>query len=100
MRRDSTPEASGEPGAVQFAEEPREAPDLPGLAVLRGLALESEPVLLADLAVVIAAAPWRHMLTPCGQRMSAAMTNCGEAGWVSDRRGYRYAPLDPLSGAA
>lgn len=30
--------------------------------------------------------------------MSAAITNCGAAGWVSDRRGYRYAPLDPETG--
>lgn len=29
--------------------------------------------------------------------MSVALTNCGELGWVSDRRGYRYAPADPDS---
>jgi len=29
--------------------------------------------------------------------MGVAMTNCGALGWVSDRGGYRYAPLDPLS---
>ncbi|HEX7687852.1 MAG TPA: DNA oxidative demethylase AlkB, partial [Burkholderiaceae bacterium] len=29
---------------------------------------------------------------------SVAMTNCGELGWVSDRRGYRYDPVDPGSG--
>jgi len=29
--------------------------------------------------------------------MSVAMTNCGRLGWVSDRRGYRYATLDPDS---
>ncbi len=27
--------------------------------------------------------------------MSVAMTNCGEAGWVSDRKGYRYQKTDP-----
>jgi alkylated DNA repair protein (DNA oxidative demethylase) len=32
--------------------------------------------------------------------MSVAMTNCGEFGWVSDERGYRYAALDPDSGLA
>ncbi len=31
--------------------------------------------------------------------MSVAMTNCGVAGWVSDRTGYRYDPIDPLSGS-
>ena len=30
--------------------------------------------------------------------MSVAMTNCGAAGWVTDRRGYRYDPIDPLTG--
>jgi len=30
--------------------------------------------------------------------MSVAMTNCGRLGWVSDRRGYRYDPVDPDSG--
>jgi DNA oxidative demethylase len=29
--------------------------------------------------------------------MSVAMTNCGRAGWVTDRKGYRYAGLDPLT---
>ena len=38
----------------------------------------------------IAAAPFRHMVTPGGSRMSVAMTNCGALGWVTDRRGYRY----------
>jgi alkylated DNA repair protein (DNA oxidative demethylase) len=31
-------------------------------------------------------------------RMSVAMSNCGALGWVSDRQGYRYSPLDPDSG--
>jgi len=30
--------------------------------------------------------------------MSVAMTNCGSAGWVTDRTGYRYEPIDPLTG--
>jgi alkylated DNA repair protein (DNA oxidative demethylase) len=38
------------------------------------------------------------MVTPGGFTMSVAMTNCGAAGWVSDRRGYRYSPTDPLTG--
>jgi DNA oxidative demethylase len=29
--------------------------------------------------------------------MSVAMTNCGRAGWVTDRSGYRYDPIDPTS---
>ena len=30
--------------------------------------------------------------------MSVAMTNCGTAGWVSDRSGYRYDAIDPQTG--
>ena len=30
--------------------------------------------------------------------MSVAMTNCGDAGWVTDRSGYRYDGVDPNSG--
>jgi alkylated DNA repair protein (DNA oxidative demethylase) len=70
----------------------------PALTHLPGFALPFEPALLAAIAEVAAAAPLRHMLTPGGQRMSVAMTNCGEAGWVSDRKGYRYDPLDPETG--
>ena len=44
------------------------------------------------------AAPFRHLVTPGGQTMSVAMTNCGPLGWVSDRSGYRYNPRDPLTG--
>ena len=69
-----------------------------GLTYLAGFALPLERELLAGIAEVVAAAPFRHMLTPGGQRMSAAMTNCGEAGWVTDRKGYRYDRLDPESG--
>jgi alkylated DNA repair protein (DNA oxidative demethylase) len=38
------------------------------------------------------------MVTPGGFEMSVALTNSGELGWTSDRRGYRYATLDPLTG--
>lgn len=47
---------------------------------------------------VAGAAPFRHMTTPGGYRMSVAMTNCGRAGWTATAAGYRYAPLDPLTG--
>jgi alkylated DNA repair protein (DNA oxidative demethylase) len=38
------------------------------------------------------------MMTPSGWPMSVAMTNCGDAGWVTDRTGYRYDPIDPETG--
>lgn len=64
--------------------------------LLPGFALgDSEHLLLADLQKTIAAAPLRHMMTPMGFTMSAAMTNCGQLGWVADKAGYRYDALDP-----
>lgn len=66
--------------------------------LLPGFALRQADALLDALHAIAAAAPFRHMLTPGNRRMSAAMTNCGAAGWVSDRRGYRYSALDPESG--
>ena len=71
----------------------------PQAQVLRGFALPWVDVLWPALQTVVAQAPWRHMQTPGGQRMSVALTNCGALGWVSDRRGYRYTPLDPDNGA-
>ncbi|BBK37923.1 alpha-ketoglutarate-dependent dioxygenase AlkB [Allostella sp. ATCC 35155] len=70
----------------------------PGAVLLRGHALPVAPALLAAVTAVAAAAPFRRMVTPGGFVMSVAMTNCGAAGWVTDRRGYRYAGTDPQSG--
>ena len=70
----------------------------PGAVVLRGFASGRADALKDDVVAVAAAAPFRHLVTPGGFRMSVAMTNCGELGWVSDRRGYRYDPVDPGSG--
>lgn len=69
-----------------------------GAAVLRGFAANEAGVLLATLEAVAAAAPFRRMMTPGGFTMSVAMTNCGSAGWVTDRTGYRYRPDDPETG--
>lgn len=70
----------------------------PGARVLRQFAVPEETALLSALRDVVARAPFRHMITPGGFRMSVAMTNCGSLGWVTDRTGYRYDPIDPLSG--
>lgn len=69
-----------------------------GAMVLRGFALASEAALLQALDAIVAQAPFRHLVTPGGFRMSVAMTNAGPLGWVSDRRGYRYDAIDPDSG--
>jgi alkylated DNA repair protein (DNA oxidative demethylase) len=69
-----------------------------GATVLRGFAGPAAARLVEALQAVLAEAPLRHMLTPGGFRMSVAMSNCGRAGWVTDRTGYRYDPIDPLTG--
>jgi alkylated DNA repair protein (DNA oxidative demethylase) len=65
--------------------------------VLRGLARERAPELLAAIVAIAAASPFRHMVTPGGWEMSVAITNCGEVGWVTDRTGYRYDAIDPAT---
>jgi alkylated DNA repair protein (DNA oxidative demethylase) len=71
-----------------------------GATLLHGFAAEDSVWLWQTVNQIAAAAPFRHMVTPGGFRMSVAMTNCGPLGWVSDERGYRYQELDPLSGSA
>jgi alkylated DNA repair protein (DNA oxidative demethylase) len=71
-----------------------------GATLLRGFAAAEVGGLVAALGPITAAAPFRHMVTPGGHTMSVAMTSCGDAGWVSDRGGYRYEPLDPKTGRA
>src|SRR6266436_8056486 len=76
----------------------RPEPLAEGAVVLRGFARCEVADLLAAVQRVAAAAPFRNMITPGGLRMSVAMTNCGRAGWVTDRRGYRYEAVDPMTG--
>ncbi|WP_284077501.1 DNA oxidative demethylase AlkB [Herbaspirillum aquaticum] len=69
-----------------------------GALCLRAFVDEEEAAaLMAAIDAVLAASPLRHMQTPGGFRMSVAMSNCGQYGWVTDRRGYRYQSLDPLA---
>jgi alkylated DNA repair protein (DNA oxidative demethylase) len=66
-----------------------------GIALLRRFA--DTPRLFPLIEQVAARAPFRHLVTPGGQTMSVAMTNCGPVGWVSDRSGYRYSSRDPMT---
>jgi alkylated DNA repair protein (DNA oxidative demethylase) len=69
-----------------------------GAVLLRGYAKPLEADLIVDISDIVAQAPFRHMVTPGGHAMSVAMTNCGGAGWVTDRTGYRYDANDPEAG--
>jgi alkylated DNA repair protein (DNA oxidative demethylase) len=67
-----------------------------GAQVLTGYAADRAASLMATVEAISAVFPFRQMTTP-GGRMSVAMTNCGSAGWVADKHGYRYASEDPLT---
>jgi len=93
---------SGDPGLGDLLSclEPAESIESLGerAVVLRGFARHQAKVLVAAVAEITTAAPFRNMITPGGFRMSVAMTNCGRAGWVTDRKGYRYEAVDPMTG--
>jgi DNA oxidative demethylase len=69
-----------------------------GAVLLHGFVVADTAAVVTELQSLVEQAPFRHMVTPSGHRMSVAMTNCGAWGWVIDRTGYRYAGLDPQSG--
>jgi len=69
-----------------------------GAWLLPGFALDQTALLLQSVEAIAVAAPFRIMVTPWGQPMSVAMTNCGPYGWTTDRSGYRYSDRDPASG--
>jgi len=68
-----------------------------GFCHLPGFAAGQEEGLYDAIQRLGTDSPFRNMSTPGGKTMSAAMTNCGPFGWVSDRLGYRYSATDPLT---
>lgn len=84
--------------AAGLDQEPGDEPLARGAVLLRGFALPFVVDVVAALGGIAVEAPFRHMTTPWGAAMSVAMTNCGEAGWLSDRTGYRYDRIDPQTG--
>lgn len=71
---------------------------VPGAFFLGGFARTQAAELFSAVREVWTSTPPRIMHTPGGHRMSVAMTNCGELGWVSDKTGYRYTRINPFSG--
>ena len=69
-----------------------------GAVLIGAFAEPLDRALLDAIGNVTQAASFRRMVVPGGWSMSVAMTNCGRAGWVTDRKGYRYDPVDPESG--
>lgn len=67
-----------------------------GMFLLPGFVDSSR--LRPKLESVLKSAPLRRMQTSRGFDMSVLNSNCGKVGWISDRKGYRYSDVDPLSG--
>ena len=63
--------------------------------LLRDFATSEASLLIDEVTRITQQAAFRHLVTPGGYTMSVAMTNCGRVGWLSDRTGYRYDPVDP-----
>lgn len=70
----------------------------PGAYLFPGLAALRVDGMASAVAAATSEAPFRRVFTPGGRPLSVRMTNIGAVGWVSDRRGYRYEPVDPASG--
>lgn len=68
-----------------------------GACLLHGYARDPATGFLETVRRIAKQSPFRQMETPGGYRMSVAMTNCGLFGWTTDRRGYRYTGIDPLT---
>ncbi|WP_159289242.1 DNA oxidative demethylase AlkB [Methylosinus sporium] len=72
----------------------------PRAVLLRAFARDRGPELVTAIGAAAEISPFRHMVTPGGWRMSVALTNCGYVGWLTDRSGYRYDTIDPMTGRA
>jgi alkylated DNA repair protein (DNA oxidative demethylase) len=70
----------------------------PGAWILRDFVTRHAESLLMTIQLISDKSPFRSVVTPTGKSMSVEMTNCGDYGWVSDRRGYRYVEIDPVTG--
>jgi DNA oxidative demethylase len=84
------------PGVRDVREAMGMAEHLKGVRILPGyLEPEAQGMLVEDIRAVAAAAPLFRPVTRWGKEMSVRMTSAGRCGWVSDRRGYRYAERHP-----
>ncbi|WP_220748796.1 MULTISPECIES: alpha-ketoglutarate-dependent dioxygenase AlkB [Jannaschia] len=74
--------------------------DVRGFRIFDGfLDPPAQAAMVEDVRQLLRAAPLVAPVTPRGQPLSVRMTSAGQVGWVTDRRGYRYADRHP-SGTA
>ena len=64
------------------------------------LSRDRHRLLVAQVQAGLAQAPLYSPVMPrSGSPYSVRMSNCGSHGWVSDRDGYRYTAIHPVTGA-
>jgi alkylated DNA repair protein (DNA oxidative demethylase) len=75
--------------------------DLNGAQLYPGyLDRNAQAAMLAAIRAVFATAPlFTPRMPKSGRPFSVRMSNCGTLGWVSDEKGYRYAPAHPETGS-
>jgi alkylated DNA repair protein (DNA oxidative demethylase) len=62
------------------------------------LGVKAQRELIAEVFAKAAQAPFYTPVMPgSGKRFSVEETNFGSLGWISDRKGYRYEPMHPLT---
>ena len=84
---------------MHLFESPTKQEIIKDVYLLSGFVAPVEHEVLTGLASIMQAAPLRQMMTPSGFPMSVTTSNCGQLGWVSDKKGYRYSAVDPVSNA-
>lgn len=63
------------------------------------LSPDQQRSLVQAIRAVLAEAPLYSPVMPrSGSPYSVRMSNCGPLGWISDRSGYRYADVHPVTG--
>lgn len=72
-----------------------------GVVVFRAIIdTPTQKEILEKVREVIKLAPLVFPSMRGGQRFRFRMTNCGEYGWISDEKGYRYMSYNPRTGKA
>ncbi|MEL6690939.1 MAG: alpha-ketoglutarate-dependent dioxygenase AlkB [Pseudomonadota bacterium] len=67
-----------------------------GFDLFKGyLSPDAQRAMVDDIREVLQEAPLVQPVTPSGKPMSVRMSAAGRLGWITDRKGYRYAPLHP-----
>jgi alkylated DNA repair protein (DNA oxidative demethylase) len=89
----------GETGGIPLYLDPMAPIASDGFRLWPGrLDAQAQRALMAEVLERLDAAPPYRPVTPGGKPMSVEMSGFGDLGWITDARGYRYAPRHPVTG--